>query len=438
MERRDDLARVHVSGITFDFEYGELWRGLHRSNPLSFKKPYSWIVYKDRDVYMAEDWRGRIRYEDDDASEVIQSALNSLTPNRTWKERVVLVGDFEISSRIIIPSYTILDLSSAYLKLKYVNDDKVLYISAHDVTIEGGVIDGDKETNTEGIGIAIWGECYNIGIKDVKVMNFANVGISIDSLEASKTVKDVKIVNCKFTDNENQAIYLLGVTENVRIQSCIFERVNSAKHMIYCYNIRGANRNLIIEGNKILKPTAYPIRVSGGEKIVIKKNRIEGIEEYYTDDSTGGTADMISLDNCTDFVVEGNILVKSGDMGITIENSSKGSVKSNIVAYCDACGITNNSSVNVLVTSNVVYNNNKNYSGRTLSDPAGIRILDSTDIIVVSNRCFDDQDTPTQEYGIREVGTSDYNIITNNNCRGNATGGIATVGTNTVTGNNIT
>ena len=72
MERRDDLARVHVSGITFDFEYGELWRGIHRRNPLSFKKPYSWIVYKDRDVYMAEDWRGRVRYEDDDASEVKQ------------------------------------------------------------------------------------------------------------------------------------------------------------------------------------------------------------------------------------------------------------------------------------------------------------------------------------------------------------------------------
>jgi len=78
MERRDDLARVHVSGITIDFEYGELWRGIHRRNPLSFKKPYSFLVYKDRDVYMAEDWRGRIRYEDDDASEVIPSCIDAL------------------------------------------------------------------------------------------------------------------------------------------------------------------------------------------------------------------------------------------------------------------------------------------------------------------------------------------------------------------------
>lgn len=300
-------------------------------------------------------------------------------------------------------------------------------------------MNGDKEANTEGIGIAIWGECYNIEIKNVKVMNFANVGISIDSLEASKTVRNVRIVNCKFTDNENQAIYLLGVTENVSIKSCVFERVNSAKNMIYCYNIRGANRNLIIEGNKILKPTAYPIRVKGGEKVIIKKNRIEGIEEYYTDDSTGGTTDMISLDNCIDFVIEGNNCFRSGDMGITIENNSeKGVIKGNVISYCDACAIIIENSKHISVVSNIIYNNNKNYSGRTLTYPSGISIVDSVDIITSLNRCFDDQDVKTQEYGIREFGTSDYNIITNNNCRGNATGGIATVGTNTVTANNIT
>jgi len=77
MERKEDIGRMHTAGLTIDFEYGELWRGLHRSNPLSFKRPYSWIVYKDRDVYMAEDWRGRIRYEDDDASEVIKSVRDS-------------------------------------------------------------------------------------------------------------------------------------------------------------------------------------------------------------------------------------------------------------------------------------------------------------------------------------------------------------------------
>ena len=72
MERKEDIGRMHTAGLTIDFEYGELWRGLHRSNPLSFKRPYSFTVYKDRDKYMAEDWRGRIRYEDDDASEVKQ------------------------------------------------------------------------------------------------------------------------------------------------------------------------------------------------------------------------------------------------------------------------------------------------------------------------------------------------------------------------------
>ncbi|RLG37336.1 MAG: hypothetical protein DRN91_05760 [Candidatus Alkanophagales archaeon] len=83
MERKEDIGRMHTAGLTIDFEYGELWRGLHRSNPLSFKKPFSFTVYKDRDVYMAEDWRGRVRYEDDDASEVIQGGIDALSDGGT-------------------------------------------------------------------------------------------------------------------------------------------------------------------------------------------------------------------------------------------------------------------------------------------------------------------------------------------------------------------
>ena len=77
-------------------------------------------------------------------------------------------------------------------------------------------------------------------------------------------------------------------------------------------------------------------------------------------------------------------------------------------------------------------------SNRTLTNPAGIRIIDSTYLVLLGNRCFDDQATKTQDYGIKEIGTSDYNIISHNILVGNKTGAISTVGVNTQALDNIT
>ncbi len=71
------------------------------------QKCASYIIEKDGDLVRAINGRtGRIEFQGTDASEVIQNALNNLTPNRTWKERVVCIGEFNINSNIEIPSYT--------------------------------------------------------------------------------------------------------------------------------------------------------------------------------------------------------------------------------------------------------------------------------------------------------------------------------------------
>jgi len=62
----------------------------------------------------------------------------------------------------------------------------------------------------------------------------------------------------------------------------------------------------------------------------------------------------------------------------------------------------------------------------------------SIDNVVEGNRCLDLQPTKTQAYGIDEEGTSDYNLIHGNNCRGNLIGGIRTIGVNTLSPDNIT
>jgi len=47
---------------------------------------------------------------------VINNVLaNGLTSGRRWKEKVVLMGDFEIGNTILISSYTIFDASQIIL-----------------------------------------------------------------------------------------------------------------------------------------------------------------------------------------------------------------------------------------------------------------------------------------------------------------------------------
>jgi len=107
-------------------------------------------------------------------------------------------------------------------------------------------------------------------------------------------------------------------------------------------------------------------------------------------------------------------------------------VKGNFVQTSRYHGIHIELMRNVVVEGNVVKNNNQ--EGTTYN---GIHIKDSTYVIVRGNKCYDDQVTKTQQYGIYEDGTSDYNIIEDNDVRENAVGGISYIGAATKVRRNV-
>ena len=112
----------------------------------------------------------------------------------------------------------------------------------------------------------------------------------------------------------------------------------------------------------------------------------------------------------------GNIVYNNGDRGIRL--------------YCSS---------NNIVKGNICKNNNQK---GTTGD--GVRLEDDGTNgclynVIIGNRCFDDQATKTQRYGLNITGTEDYNIVIGNNLRGNSTGGLnGASGTNDVVANNIT
>lgn len=111
--------------------------------------------------------------------------------------------------------------------------------------------------------------------------------------------------------------------------------------------------------------------------------------------------------------------IRGAVSGCTVEGNQRTGIRINGVTDKDGLAISGCHVIN---------------NGQETADTyVGIELNDSFNIAVVGCVCNDDQVTPTQKIGIFEAGTSDYNNISANIARGNATGQINTSGLNTVT-----
>ena len=231
----------------------------------------------------------------------------------------------------------------------------------------------------------------------------------------------------------------------------------------------GGNYNIVIKNR--ITTGVYGVYVSSGFN-TISYNEIDScssrgifIDGGDNNKIIGNTCnnngtDGITLYNSANYnIVEGNVCYNNADAGILLEKSigSDGAHYNTITGnscyenqkagialeYSDGNVVNNNncyknnfegiwlthSSDNNTVSGNVCINNGQDPTGIYLNDDDGIKIHDSTYNIISDNRCTDTQGTKTQEYGIEETGSSNYNTISDNDLRGNkTTDGLSVVG----------
>ena len=218
----------------------------------------SYIIFLDSDgvAYAKSGDNGEIMYSGDNAT-VINNTLNALTSGRTWRERVVIKGDFEISSTIEIPSYTILDLTGAKLKLADgTNDNMIQFVNGGQSTpryidIIGGILDGNKTNNTAGSGITDNGAAYSLtcNLYDVKITSFEEDGIKLYQWAVSW------VERCEIISNDGNGIYVSNM-----------DRLELAFNEIY-YNsengIRISGSHLVDIGSKISANDKHGISGTG-------------------------------------------------------------------------------------------------------------------------------------------------------------------------------
>jgi parallel beta-helix repeat protein len=171
------------------------------------------------------------------------------------------------------------------------------------------------------------------------------------------------------------------------------------------------------------------ISVIDSNDSLISSNRIKQPSQ------DNGSLECIQVDGTSlRATVTGNHCEFGDDNGITAWGQGEHVVTGNYVMFCAHHGISVNGN-NCTVSGNTVKNSGQHPVAGI--NPSGIGVLTGiTGAVVVGNRCFDDQVTKTQVYGVFETGTADHNTILGNDVTGNLTAPIFYVGLNTVVGAN--
>ena len=136
-----------------------------------------YIIVGNGSYYYSVRSDGKVVYYGENATLIFEQTFSSLTSGRTWLERVICRGLFEINSTIQIPSYTELEIHGL-IKLKNNAQCDILSINGDYIYIHYGVLDGNKANCPNGgCGIAADASHEYIAIDKITIRNTKSYGV---------------------------------------------------------------------------------------------------------------------------------------------------------------------------------------------------------------------------------------------------------------------
>jgi len=373
------------------------------------------IVFKEGDIVYALNARTKAMIASgDDDSTVIQKALDSLTPGRTWKEKVIMKGSFNLSKRIVVPSYTHIEICGEINLKPRMDIPQAFYLNGDHISIRGGVINGNSANQAnETQGIRSKDGVSDIVIEDVKIAGFY-VGAVPACIFISRGT-DVWIERCILED------YIFGI---------YFAGGPDAQNWGIHVNFNKGRGRPTSEAfvNTFYGTRLYDFEIIGNDF----DNCLGGGEVMDVENSWRG---IIAFNKCKNSKYGDGILIGSSEPGFT---SAAIDIIGNVCSYNGRHGIHLNALNGYLrqinVIGNICFDNNMlngNYDG--------IHICGLVDGIIALNRCYDDRATRLQRYGIAEDPSlyTNENIIIGNIVTLNVAGGIYKAGADTVVLHNL-
>ncbi len=361
---------------------------------------------------------GSIDYSGSSAATVIQQALNALTPNRTWKEKIVLKGNFNLSNtstgdptnsvttELWIPSYTILEIQGN-LKLALPSSPPIpiggsaqnpgpemqmLYINGQtDIDIIGGVLDGNRtnqgQTLTYCNGINV-NSSERVVLQSTRITNTRQWGLYVYEANRNKFFGVV-------TDNCGWDGVAVEGASNMAIDNEFYSLTSHDNGQANDSYATGNKNGFILEG----KPGGGPLgtKVLGGSFY----NNLDGISMLRSDWTEIHGADVYANRQ------DGIVIFSSEGVGVI-----GGSVRLN-----GSTGTTG--------YRNGIRIDDSSYGPPPTPPPSARTRIEGVAIKTNS------------EYGIVERGQADYDLIIGCIIDNNGLGPISSVGMNTKIAHNI-
>ena len=378
----------------------------------------------------------------------IQAAIDALPAGGG---RVLLLdGTFYISSTILADHYTTLE-GKGYDTLLYLVDNSNCDVISNkggydywrtNVTIRNLRIDGNKNNQSDGSGINRTGynalyqnlgieSCFREGISHLwgdytkilnnTVFNCDGTGIFLGETQKGEVVGN-KVYNCGLTPegDQHRGIFVWAGEHNKinynEIDGGGYSSQIGTWDSPYCE----------IKGNRLVNGLYMGIHTASQYSRVIENDIIDCGEN--------------AIDTClrSDCWIEGNFVhgvfgperegVLKEHQGVCI-SGNRTTVINNIFEFCGNAGIYADAVTDAHILNNTIRNCGQGGGGGRAGiwvhiwDPGTV----NTGTVIRGNKCFDDQDIPTQLYGIMlhaSLGYIDDIIIQDNDLRNNGTAGI--------------
>jgi len=375
-----------------------------------------------------------------------------LTTGRTGKETVKLIGAFTIDGPILVPSYTILDLTEAEITLA--NTSNCNMIEALDTDhweVIGGTLDANKANQASGHIV------YSIDSTDFHIRDMTLIGAKERAvyINASAGYAAYGIIERNRIENPDvDGIWMNAVTNPVTHMHVLNNWIKD----VGSYGIV-ISSNSLVQGNRLFDGGSSPAIYAGGFRTRVIGNLITVIDETYSTVNTHGIEvageEAVIANNSVWYAQRYGINVNNDDATI-IGNSVNGQGRHGIYVAQTRCTVvgnivnhngaeSNNTYDGIHIAAGgtycVVSSNSLMCEGVIWNTRDGIRCLaDHCDIIgnrviyfktngitidggdhnnVIGNYLIENA-----VYGIVVDNDADYNVLRDNFTEGNTTGGI--------------
>lgn len=378
MSKRLLILVVIVIGL-FIFS-SQIGNAFSRYNP-SELLPGKYLVYKEGSTYYSKSSNG-VAFSGSDASDVIQSSIDSLSPDRVIQEKVVLQGDIALTSQITLDSNTILDATDA--SVTWESTSGIMLYAKDKNNIE--VIGGDWDKNNIPWEIFAFNGCTNVLIKDLTAHNADYDGISISN-GYHVTIFNVHIGNVGHT------ALVMAQTSNSLVEDCHFHDCTTGGgcYFLCDHGIQNAvSNNNVLRGNIVERTALSGLSMASlRESSDLSSNNLaedNTLIDCGLDGMHQGIACGWGPNRATHNIIRNNLIYQTeygnGRCGGGIELSVDDSlITNNIVKNVTDFGIGINGDRNTISYNRI--------SGVTTSFYPGIDLGNSVDNEIIHNIIFD-------------------------------------------------